>query len=144
MGRRSTQRAWDKEREQAELGDGGGEKVGEPAWENSGGGKGKRLGMGKEERSWDREGERKEVGQRPSREQEDEGSKREERETSVTHALQLFLVSDAPSQVRQFCISTQLLQRHTPQRMAVDRCSIHIICCCSLTDGRGENRLTSG
>lgn len=77
------------------------------------------LGMGKEDWSWDREGARKEVGQRPSWEQEDEGSKRKEGQASVTNAVQLLLVSDASSQVRQFCISTQLLQRHAAERMVV-------------------------
>lgn len=121
MGRRPTPRGRDEEREQAGLGDGRGEEVGEPAWADARGGEGKRLGMGEEDRSWDREGEGEEVGQRPSREQEDEGSNREEREASVTDALQLFLVSDAPSQDRQFCISTQLPQRHAAERMVVDR-----------------------
>lgn len=76
MGRWPTPWGWNKEKEQARLGDGGGEEVGEPALADARGGKGKRLGMGKKDRSWDRERERKEVGQRPSWEQEDEGSKR--------------------------------------------------------------------
>lgn len=84
MGSRPTQRGRDKERKQAGLGDGRGEEVGELAWTDARGGKGKRLGMGEEDQCWDRE-------------QEDEGSKREERKATVTDALQLFLVSDAPS-----------------------------------------------
>lgn len=66
VGKRPTPRGWNEEREQAGLGDGGGEAVGEPALADARGGKGKRLGMGKEDWSWDREGARKEVGQRPS------------------------------------------------------------------------------
>lgn len=120
MGRRPTQRGRDKEREQAGLGDRGGEEVGEPAWADAGGGKGEGLGMGEEDCSRDREGEREEVGQRPSREQEDKGSAGEDGQASVSDALQLFLVSDAPSQVGQLCVSAQLLQRHTAQRMVVD------------------------
>lgn len=113
-------RSWHKEREQARLGYGEGKSKGQPPRANVRGGERERMGVGEEDRSGDRERERKEVGQGPGREQEDEGSKGGEREASVTHALQLFLVSDAPSQVRQLCISTQLLQRHTAPRLAVD------------------------
>lgn len=123
-GRRPTPRGRDKEREQAGPGGGGGEEAGEagePARADARGGEGQRLGMGEEDRSWGREGEREEVGQRPRREQEDEGSDRENREASVTNALQLPLVSDAPPQVGQLCISAQLLQRHAAERMAVAR-----------------------
>lgn len=122
MGKRATPSGRNKESEQVGQGGGGGEEVGEPALADARGRKGKRLGMGKEDRSWDREGARKEVGQRPSWEQEDEGSKRKEGQASVPNAVQLLLVSDASSQVRQFCISTQLLQRHAAERMVVGRC----------------------
>lgn len=77
------------------------------------------MGMGEEDWSCNREGERKEVGQRPSWEQEDEECTREEREAPVPDALQLFLVFDASSQVRQLCISTHLLQRNPTQRVVV-------------------------
>lgn len=122
MGKRATPSGRNEESEQAGQGDGGGEVVGEPVLAGARGRKGKRLGMGKEDWSWDREGARKEVGQRPSWEQEDEGSKRKEGQASVPNAVQLLLVSDASSQVRQFCISTQLLQRHAAERMVVGRC----------------------
>lgn len=119
MGRRPTPRGRGKEREQEGVGDGRGA---EQALADSRWGRGKGLGMGKENRSWDREGEREEVGQRPGREQEDEGSEGQEGEASVTHALQFLLVPDAPSQVRRLCIPAQLLQRHAAQRMAVGPC----------------------
>lgn len=56
--------------------------------------------MGAQDCGWDRERAREEVRQGPRGEQEGERRERQERQTSIADALQLLLVSDAPSQVR--------------------------------------------
>lgn len=80
---------------------------------------GQGLGVGEENQRRDGAGEGQEVGHGLGWQQEDGGGSGQKGEAAVADALRLLLVADAPSQVGQLRVSTQLLQGHAAKRVAV-------------------------